>query len=291
MTDMKRPVDAVIEYLEAEQARGKTHILLDEAARDGLRNLYLRARENKTPRAATTTAAAPASAASPTAAASPAAIPVTELRVSGSSKEEQLASLKEQAERWAPARNLGTLRDTMVFATGNPNAELMLIGEAPGYEEERRKEPFVGPAGKKLDDILKAMGLNRSQVYISNIVKYRPIAPRQTTNNRQATPEEMASFMPFIREEIQIVQPSCIIALGTTAAEGLLGVDDTVGNLRERWHRFENIPLRVSYHPSYLLQSDAGNDIKRKVWEDMLAVMEQLGMPISDRQRGFFLPK
>lgn len=179
----------------------------------------------------------------------------------------------------------------MVFAVGNPDAKLMLVGEAPGFQEEKEREPFVGPAGQKLNDILKAMGIAREEVYISNIVKFRPATPRQTTNNRKPTPEEMASCMPFVRQEIEIIQPQCIVALGGTAAEGLLGISGAVGAMRGSWHEFDGIPVRVTYHPSYLLQSGANNSIKRQVWEDMLTVMEKLAMPISEKQRGFFLPK
>lgn len=277
---MSRPVDAVIEFLEAEKARGVTHILLDDEARKGLRALF------RGTRPAARTTAAPAVPAPQTAPAAPAAI-----HVSGSGKTEQLATLRAQAETWAPARSLGTLRETMVFATGNPDARLMLVGEAPGYEEEKKREPFVGPAGQKLTDILKAMGLSREEVYISNIVKFRPATPRQTTNNRKPSPEEMAACLPFIRAEVEIVKPACIIALGGTAAEGLLDISGSVGSMRGSWHEFGGIPLRVTYHPSYLLRSNADLSTKRQVWEDMLAVMERLEMPVSEKQRGFFLPK
>jgi len=294
-----RPVDALIEHLQAKQARGETHILLDDEARDGLRELFIKVRDGAA-KPATPTPSAPAAETPPAsstnapitaspAPATPQAIPL--LKVSGETREERLASLRQQAETWAPALSLGTLRDTMVFAAGNPRARLMLVGEAPGHQEERLGEPFVGPAGRKLDDILKAMGLSRAEVYISNIVKFRPSTPRQTTNNRKPTPEEMASCLPFVLKEIEIVKPDCIIALGGTAAEGLLGLTGSVGSMRERWHSLDGIPARVSYHPSYLLQSGSGNDIKRMVWEDMLAVMDKLGLPISEKQRGYFLPK
>ena len=280
---MSRPVDIVIDFLKAEQARGNTHISLDEEARNGLRELYIRSR---------TQAAAAVSPSAETVKESASIIdaPPT-LKISGTTKEEQLASLREQAASWAPAKALGTLRDTMVFATGNPNAQLMLIGEAPGHEEERKKEPFVGPAGEKLDRILQVMGLSRDQVYISNIVKFRPASKNQTTNNRKPSAAEIGCFMPFIREEIQIVQPSCIIALGETATEALLGLTEPVASIRERWNQFQGIPVRVSYHPSCLLQQDENQSIRRKVWEDMLAVMEKIEMPISEKQRGYFQPK
>lgn len=179
----------------------------------------------------------------------------------------------------------------MVFATGNPEAKLMLVGEAPGYDEERKREPFVGPAGQKLNDILKAMGLNRADVYISNIVKFRPALARQATNNRKPSPEEIAACLPFIRKEVEIVRPTCIVALGGTAAEGLLGLSGSVGSMRGAWHEFAGVPVRVTYHPSFLLRSQNDLTTKRQVWEDMLAVMEHLEMPISEKQRGFFLPK
>jgi DNA polymerase len=203
----------------------------------------------------------------------------------------RIASLVAQAADWPPARALGTLRDTMVFSTGDPAAGLMLVGEAPGYHEERRREPFVGPAGEQLDKILKAMDLARAQVYISNIVKFRPAMPNQTTNNRKPTAEEMAACLPFVRAEVAVVQPRCIVALGATAAEGLLGLTGAVARMRGRWHEFEGIPVRVTYHPAYLLHAGAGTADKRKIWEDMLEVMARLELPVSAKQRGYFLPK
>jgi DNA polymerase len=287
-----RPADAVIAYLEAEQARGVSHIHLDEGARDGLRSLFRRTQAGaRTGSPPAPTPDAPArDAAAPPAPANPPTAEST-LTINGTSKAERLTSLRQQAAIWAPARALGTLRETMVFATGNPDARLMLVGEAPGHEEEKQGEPFVGPAGQKLDGILTAMGLTREEVYISNIVKFRPATPRQTTNNRKPSPEEMAACLPFIRAEVDIVRPACIIALGGTAAEGLLGLSGTVGGMRGSWHHFEGIPVRVTYHPSYLLQSGSNLTIKRQVWEDMLLVMEELILPISAKQRGFFLPK
>lgn len=221
----------------------------------------------------------------------PAPPPSGPLQAEGISRVERLASLRAQAEQWPAARSLGTLRETMVFATGNPEARVVLVGEAPGYQEEKEREPFVGPAGQKLNDILKAMGISRGEVYISNIVKFRPATPKQTTNNRKPSPEEMEACLPFVRAEIGIIKPECIVALGGTAAEGLLGLSGPVAGMRGKWHEFEGIPVRVTYHPSYLLQSGATGNAKRLLWEDMLAVMEKLGIPISEKQRGYFLPK
>jgi uracil-DNA glycosylase len=283
---VSRPVDLLLDFLHAEQARGVTHAHLDEGAREGLRELFLRARSGKkTAEPVLAEISAEPVAPDPVSEKPSVLVPLTT-----GSRTEQLDALRRQAEDWQPAKDLGTLRETMVFSTGNPEARVMLVGEAPGYQEEKEREPFVGPAGQKLNDILKAMGISRDEVYISNIVKFRPATPNQTTNNRKPTRGEMESCMPFVRAEIGIVQPECIIALGGTAAEGLLNLEGTVTGMRGKWHSFEGTPVRVTYHPSYLLQS-GGNNAKRLLWEDMLSVMEKLALPISDRQRGFFLPK
>ena len=292
MPGVTRPVDALLDFLRAEEARGVSHVHLDADARAILRELAIQAKRPATaPARPASVAAAPVRPTEP--ASSSVSQPSTfnsQPVASGDNKAARLDSLRKQAETWRPARALGTLRETMVFATGDPDAGLMLVGEAPGYEEERLGEPFVGPAGQKLNDILKAMGLAREQVYISNIVKFRPALPRQTTNNRAPSPEEIAACLPFIRSEVSIVKPKCLVALGGTAATGLLGGDDAVAKLRGRWHEFEGVPLRVTYHPSYLLRSAAVAE-KRKVWEDMLEVMELLGLPISEKQRGYFLKR
>jgi DNA polymerase len=183
----------------------------------------------------------------------------------------------------------------MVFAVGNPEAELMFIGEAPGAEEERQREPFVGPAGQLLTKIINAMGLKRGDVYISNICKFRPIVEDgrpQNNRNRAPSRSEMDACLPFIMEEIRIIQPRAIVALGATAANGL-GIEGTVGKLRGHLREFQGTPLMITYHPSYLLRREeedgGGLREKRLVWEDMLKVMEHLGLPISDKRRGYFM--
>jgi uracil-DNA glycosylase family 4 len=211
-------------------------------------------------------------------------------------RESRLAEVRARAGEGTAARALGTLREKMVFAVGNPMAEIVLVGEAPGAEEERQGEPFVGPAGQLLTKILKVMGLERSDVYITNICKYRPAMENQGSGNRQPTPAEMASCMEFIREELAIIRPKVIVALGGTAITGLLGIREGVMKARGKFYDFEGIPVMATLHPSYLLRKEAegpvtANAEKRKLWEDMLLVMEKAGLPISDKQRGFFLPK
>ncbi|MBB5033381.1 uracil-DNA glycosylase [Prosthecobacter vanneervenii] len=215
------------------------------------------------------------------------------IQVDGSTLEEKLAALRVLAEKWEPARSLNSLRQTMVFAVGDPCASLMLVGEAPGAEEEKLREPFVGPAGQKLTAILKAMGLERSQVYISNICKFRPAMENQGSGNRKPTAEEMRACVSFVLTEIDLIRPKVIVALGATAAEGL-GIPGSVGGLRGRFHNTSGIPTMVTYHPSYILREEKTGDgirAKRAVWEDMLKVMEKLGLPISEKQRGYFQAK
>lgn len=215
----------------------------------------------------------------------------------GDSRREKLNNLFRMVKNCEVCRALGTLRETVVFAAGDPDAELMFVGEAPGAEEEKLKKPFVGPAGQKLDQIIGAMGLKRDDVYISNIVKFRPMKgdPRfQGSGNRKPTPNEMAVSVKYILSEIQIVKPKVIVALGGTAAEGLLEVAGSVASMRSKFHDLNGIPVMVTYHPSYLLRQESepdkskANREKRKVWEDILRVMEKLNLAISDAQKGYF---
>jgi DNA polymerase len=150
-----------------------------------------------------------------------------------------------------------------VFGVGNPHADWMVIGEAPGAEEDRRGEPFVGRAGQLLDAMLRAIGLSRGQnVYIANVLKSRP------PNNRDPRPEEVAACLPYLRRQIELVRPRLLLAVGRIAAQNLLGTEESLSRLRGRVHHFGelNTPLVVTYHPAYLLRTPAD---KRKAWEDL----------------------
>ncbi|YCM44032.1 uracil-DNA glycosylase [Verrucomicrobiaceae bacterium 227] len=279
----------ILDYLHQLQNQGVTHVQVDDEARAVLRELYTRGTATKARKAPAPAPATTSTGSTATTSPSSASPDISSgIRATGNTPEEQIASLRQTAATWPPARALRTLRETLVFSCGNPQADLMLVGEAPGYHDELKGEPFVGPAGAKLDQILKAMGLSRDLVYISNVCKFRPATKNQTTNNRKPSPEELACSLPFIQAEIDVVKPKVIIALGASAAEGLLKQSAPVGQLREAWHQFQGIPLRVSFHPSYLLRQEDGLGEKRKVWEDMLAAMEKLGLPISEKQQGYF---
>ncbi|MEM1060129.1 MAG: uracil-DNA glycosylase [Verrucomicrobiota bacterium] len=205
----------------------------------------------------------------------------------GESKAEKLRHLAERVAECFKCENLSAARIQTVFGVGDPDAQLMFVGEAPGQEEDRQGEPFVGPAGQLLTKMIGAMGLARERVYIANILKCRPDAP---VGNRKPTTNEMETCLPYLKAQIDVVGPKVLVALGSTAIEGLLGLRG-IRKLRGRWQEYRGIPLMPTFHPSYLLRDRGEFAEKRKTWEDMLAVMEKLGMPVSDKQRGFFLPK
>ena len=184
--------------------------------------------------------------------------------------------------------HLARSRTQTVFGVGNPDAELMFIGEAPGADEDARGEPFVGRAGQLLTRIIETMGLSRDEVYIANILKCRPDMPKGTSGNRPPTPQEMQTCIGYLIEQIEIIQPRVMVALGATAVEGLLGARGIMRELRGKWHSYHDTPLMITYHPSYLLRNQSPGE-KRKVWEDMMTVLEELDRPISERQRNYFL--
>lgn len=212
----------------------------------------------------------------------------------------------DKRTRWEALRSLVLEDETcranvragkqVVFGVGNTDATILFVGEAPGAEEERQGEPFVGPAGQLLTKMIGAMGLKREDVYIGNIMNWRPQMPVDASGeqygNRPPTPEEMAYCLPYLQAQIDVVKPAVIVALGATAAHGLLGPDafKTLGEVRGRWAVFADRPLMVTYHPSYILRNQS-NRSKRMIWEDLLKVMEKAGLPISPRQRGYFLDR
>jgi DNA polymerase len=198
------------------------------------------------------------------------------------------AELRQRALACVKCPHLASSRKNVVFGVGSIEAQLMFVGEAPGADEDEQGEPFVGKAGQLLTRIIQAMGLTRGSVYIANILKCRPDTPGQASGNRKPTPEEMQTCIPFLHEQIDLIRPKVIVALGATAVEGLLGKTLGITKLRGNWRVYRNIPLMPTYHPAYLLRNQGPAD-KRQVWEDMLKVMEKLELPISEKQRNYFL--
>ena len=219
--------------------------------------------------------------------ADPAPVPVLP-PLDPAAKAAAFAALRQQALACVKCPHLVTSRKSVVFGVGNPDAELMFVGEAPGADEDAQGEPFVGAAGQLLTKIIVATGLSRQHVYIANILKCRPDTPSQSAGNRKPTTEEMATCIPWLHQQIDLIRPRVLVALGATAVEGLLGKTIGITKLRGNWQTYRGIPLMPTYHPAYLLRNQAMSE-KRRVWEDMLAVMEKLQLPISEKQRGFFL--
>jgi len=199
-----------------------------------------------------------------------------------------LAALRTRVSACMKCPHLVRTRTQTVFGVGNPHAELMFVGEAPGADEDAQGEPFVGRAGQLLTRIIQTMGFARSDVFIANVLKCRPDMPGGAPGNRAPTPVEMQTCLPFLREQIEIIQPKVLVALGAVAVEGLLGTRGTMRELRGRWHSFNGTPLMITYHPAYLLRNQAPSE-KRKVWEDMLEVLDRLGAPVTEKQRNYFL--
>jgi uracil-DNA glycosylase family 4 len=167
------------------------------------------------------------------------------------------------------------LRKNLVFGVGNPKAELMFVGEAPGADEDARGEPFVGRAGQLLTDIIeRGMGMKRAEVYICNVIKCRP------PENRNPEPDEVASCEPFLNRQIDLVRPRVIVGLGTFAVQALLKVKTPISRLRGGWHDLRGIRMMPTFHPAYLLRNPAE---KRQVWHDVQMVLKELGRPIPRR--------
>jgi len=207
--------------------------------------------------------------------------------LSPEAKAAAFAELRQRAMVCIKCPNLAASRKTVVFGVGDMNAQLMFIGEAPGADEDEQGEPFVGKAGQLLTKVIETMGLKRDSVYIANILKCRPDTPGQRTGNRKPTPEEMKTCIPYLHEQIDLVQPRVMVALGATAAEGLLARTVYITKMRGQWQSYRGIPLMLTYHPAYLLHNQAPGE-KRKLWEDMLQVLGKLGMEISEKQRNYF---
>lgn len=198
-----------------------------------------------------------------------------------------LDALRAKVQACVQCPHLARSRKQVVFGVGNPDAELMFVGEVPGAEEDLQGEPFVGRAGQLLTKVIQAMGMTREEVYIGNVLKCRPDV-ETPTGNRKPTPAEMAICLPWLREQIALIAPRVLVALGDTAVKGLCPEITTgITRLRGKWLDFGGIPLMPTFHPAYLLRNPAPA-VKRQWWEDMLAVLEKLQRPITEKQRGYF---
>ena len=182
-----------------------------------------------------------------------------------------VAALEELGALAASCTNcrLAKTRTQVVWGTGNPNADLMFVGEAPGRDEDIAGKPFVGRAGQLLTDIVKAMGLSRDDVYIANVIKCRP------PENRNPEPDELDACRPYIRQQIDLIQPRVIVTLGRFALQSTLEKNVAMSGARGEWLDWNGIKLMPTYHPAYLLRTPSA---KREVWKDMKKVMRELGL-------------
>ncbi|MFO0587600.1 MAG: uracil-DNA glycosylase family protein [Polyangiaceae bacterium] len=187
----------------------------------------------------------------------------------GDDRRMRLALLNEEHVRGCTKCVLCETRTKTVFARGNPFAEVMFVGEGPGADEDAQGEPFVGAAGRLLDKMIAAMGYDRDDVYIANIVKCRP------PNNRKPEPAEMAACMPYLTEQLTLVKPKVIVALGATAVTGLIGTTEGITRIRGKWKLYKGVtPVMPTFHPAYLLRDPSK---KRDAWSDLQEVMKHLG--------------
>ncbi|CAN5534896.1 uracil-DNA glycosylase [soil metagenome] len=194
--------------------------------------------------------------------------------ISPEDRRQQLILVAERVKTCTRCPELASTRTQTVFGVGPVDAELCLVGEAPGADEDREGVPFVGRAGQLLDKILAACGLKREEVYICNILRCRP------PGNRTPLPDEAAHCREYLDAQLALVQPKYICALGACAAQNLLGTTQSIGRLRGQFHRYKDIPVFCTYHPSYLLRSP---EKKRDVWEDMQVLMKHMGRTLPPR--------
>lgn len=202
----------------------------------------------------------------------------------------RLAALRDRVLGCPECRRQRSPSAKPVFGAGAPDAGLLIVGEAPGAEEEAAGEPFVGPSGQVLSKAVAAMGLTRDTVYLTYLMRWRPVMAGGL-GDRPPTPREAAFCLPYLRAEIGIVRPRAIVALGNSVLNGLMGLEGDkalrITRQRGNWLELDGIPVMPTYHPSYLLRNPSPV-AKREFWTDLLAVMERLGLPISERQRGYY---
>lgn len=184
---------------------------------------------------------------------------------------ETLDALREQVRACRRCAELAPTRTQTVFGSGNPDARLCFLGEAPGADEDRTGEPFVGRAGQLLTKIIEACKLSRDEVYILNILKCRP------PGNRNPSPEESGNCQAFLARQLELIKPELVCCLGSVAAQNLLGTTESVGRLRRRVHDYHGVKVFCTYHPAYLLRNPSA---KKDTWDDMKRLMRHLGVEL-----------
>jgi DNA polymerase len=201
----------------------------------------------------------------------------TKLAAGDGNREELLNAVNAEVRACTLCRDLACTRKQTVFGVGNAHARVVFFGEAPGADEDRLGEPFVGRAGQLLTKIIEACGWQRSDVYIMNVLKCRP------PDNRNPLPHEVDNCRPFFQRQLEILRPEYIVCAGTVPAQALLQTAEPVGRLRGRFHRYKDSTVLVTYHPSYLLRNPSA---KKYVWDDMQMLLKEMGLPVPKRGAG-----
>jgi uracil-DNA glycosylase family 4 len=261
VSDLNNIIDETIKAVEDMKRSGVTHVAV---SRETLEEL------GKAPRTTRLEGEAPTEPPSTAARreARPPKIPASDTTGDVAS---ELAAIEARAKVCVKCGELSRCRHSVVFGVGNPRAEIMFVGEAPGRDEDMQGEPFVGRAGELLTKIIIAMGFKREDVYIANVIKCRP------PENRTPLPDEVTNCLPYLLSQIELVKPKLIVALGATAVRALLDVQLGITKMRGHWYTFRDIPIMPTFHPAYLLRNPPA---KKEVWEDMKAVLEKLGRPV-----------
>jgi len=195
----------------------------------------------------------------------------TDLPEATAGRQQLLEELNNQVRACQLCRELACTRKQTVFGIGNAKPRVVFFGEAPGADEDRQGEPFVGRAGQLLTKIIEACGWQRSAVYIMNVLKCRP------PDNRNPSPDETTNCRPFFERQLEILRPEYIVCAGTVPAQALLETAESVGKLRGRFHQYRDSTVLVTYHPSYLLRNPSA---KKYVWDDMQMLLTKMGLPI-----------
>ncbi len=195
-------------------------------------------------------------------------------------KEKELEELQQIVSICTKCK-LHTTRTQTVFGEGSPNAQILFIGEGPGMQEDLSGRPFVGRAGELLTRLIeKGMGLPRSSVYIANITKCRPTVDLQMKKDRAPEKDEVESCSPYLLKQIEIISPKVIVTLGNPSTKFLLQTEKGITAIRGKWHDFRGIPVMPTYHPSYVLRNGGENSqVQKDVWEDLMQVLDKLGIP------------
>ncbi len=202
------------------------------------------------------------------------------------SKVRMLQALRDQVDQCSRCRLAGT-RTKTVFGEGDPDAEVLFIGEGPGKQEDLTGRPFVGRAGELLTRIIEqGMGIPRAGVFIANLVKCRPTVDMKMERDRPPDRDELAACSPFIRQQVEIIRPRVIVALGSPSAKFLLNTASGITSIRGKWGEFCGIPVMPTYHPSYLLRNGGeASPLRRDVWNDIKNVLKKLGRPVPTKKK------